>query len=312
MMSFLGIHCNAQVRIMGQADKDTIVAGEEFDYELTLSIPKGYDVDWKQFDDTLGKQINVKNQGTINTTAINGDRLVMKQHITMTAFDSGYVNIPRIPIGYSKNANDTTREYIYSDEYPIYVQTIDVDTTEMIKPIVAPISQSITAKEIIPWAVLAIIAGGIGFLIFVIIRNSKRKPKDVVVEKKVKKIPAIVTARAKLSEMQTNESWNTRHIKDYYTDLTDIAREYLEGQFAIEAVEMTTDEIMEAVNALSLSNSTKSKLHDTLTTADFVKFAKASPSADQNKQSFNDINSFVEDSYIYFQEEEKKKEEEKK
>ena len=75
---------------------------------------------------------------------------------------------------------------------------------------------------------------------------------------------------------------------------------------------MTTDEIMEAVNRLDLNNLTKSKLRDTLTTADLVKFAKANPSAEQNKQSFSDINNFVEDSYIYFQEEEKKKEEESK
>ena len=110
--------------------------------------------------------------------------------------------------------------------------------------------------------------------------------------------------------MKNNELWNSTQTKDYYTDLTDIAREYLEGQFDIDAVEMTTDEIMSAVNELNLNSVTKAKLQDTLTTADFVKFAKANPTAEQNKQSFSDINNFVEDSYVYFQEEEKKKEEE--
>ena len=133
-----------------------------------------------------------------------------------------------------------------------------------------------------------------------------------MVEKKKPTIPAIVTARAKLADMKDNELWNSLKVKDYYTDLTDIAREYLEGQFEIDAVEMTTDEIMAEVNALDLQDFVKMKLQDTLITADLVKFAKANPSKDENEQSFKDINLFVEDSYAYFQEEKKKKEEENK
>ena len=73
---------------------------------------------------------------------------------------------------------------------------------------------------------------------------------------------------------------------------------------------MTTDEIMQEVNGLNLNAATKEKLRETLVTADFVKFAKANPTAEQNKQSFVDINSFVEDSYVFFKEEEEKKKEE--
>ena len=121
-----------------------------------------------------------------------------------------------------------------------------------------------------------------------------------------------MTARAKLADMKESEQWNSTKTKDYYTDLTDIAREYLEGQFQIDAVEMTTDEIMRKVNKLNLNNLIKEKLQETLVTADFVKFAKANPTAEQNKKSFIDINSFVEDSYVFFEEEKKKKEEEAK
>ena len=173
------------------------------------------------------------------------------------------------------------------------------------------ISQGITAKEVFPWVTVAIIAAGI--VLLVIYHRKHRKPKDKVEEvKKKPAIPAIVTARAKLAGMKDNETWNSANAKEYYTDLTDIAREYLEGQFEIDAVEMTTDEIMQAVNALSLNGITKDKLQETLITADLVKFAKANPTAEQNEQSFKDIDFFVEDSYVFFQEEKKKKEEETK
>ena len=313
MMSFIGIQCDAQVTFLrGRTDADTIVVGQPFDYQLSLTIPKDYFVEWKQFGDTLSKSIDVINVEDIKTTAINNsDNVIMTQNLTLTSFDTGYVYVPEIAITYSKSLQDSIRYTLRTDEKELYVTTVAVDTTEAFRPIKGVMRQGFTAKEVFPWVALAIIIAGVVYLIIYLKKH--KKTKEVVVEEKKKPtIPAIITARAKLAEMKDNEVWNTPKTKDYYTDLTDIAREYLEGQFEIDAIEMTTDEIMDAVNKLNLSNLTKSKLQDTLTTADLVKFAKANPSAEQNKQSFSDINNFVEDSYIYFQEEEKKKEEESK
>lgn len=313
MMSFLGIRCEAQVSsLKGRTSADTIIVGQPFDYQLSLTIPKDYFVEWKQFGDTLGKSIDVLGIDDIKTTSINNsDNVLMTQNLTLTSFDTGYVYVPEIAITYSRNLQDSTRYTLRTDEKELYVTTIAVDTTLAFRPIKGIIHQGITAKEVFPWCIIAIIIAGLVYLIIYL--KNHRKPMDIVVEEKKKPtIPAIITARAKLAEIKNNEFWNTAKTKDYYTDLTDIAREYLEGQFEIDAVEMTTDEIMQEVNKLNINNFTKSKLHDSLTIADMVKFAKANPSTEQNKQTFSDIDSFVEDSYIYFREEEQKREEESK
>lgn len=313
MMSFFGIRCYAQMTIFsGRTTADTIVVGQPFDYQLSLTINKDFYVEWAQFGDTLSKAIDVISVEDVKTTPINNsDNVIMTQNLKLTSFDTGYVYVPEIAINYSKSLQDSVRRTLRTDEKELYVTTIAVDTTQAFRPIKDVIKQGYTAKEVLPWVAIVIALAGIVYL--VIYLNKHKKPKVVVVEEKKKPtIPAIITARAKLNEMKDNELWNSAKTKDYYTDLTDIAREYLEGQFEIDAVEMTTDEIMDAVNKLNLNNLTKSKLQETLTTADFVKFAKANPTAEQNKQSFSDINNFVEDSYIYFQEEAKKKEEESK
>ena len=310
MMTLAGMQCVAQVTFLrGRADADTIAVGQPFDYQLSLTIPKDYYVEWGQFGDTLSKSIDVLNVGDITTTPIsNSDNVIMSQHLTLTSFDTGYVYVPEIGVTYSKSLQDSLRFTLYTNEAELYVTTVAVDTTQAFRPIKTVIRQNVTAKEVFPWVVVALVIAGI---VYLIIRRKKHpKVKEKVVEEKKKPvIPAIVTARAKLAEMRDNESWNSSKTKDYYTDLTDIAREYLEGQFEIDAVEMTTDEIMEAVNTLNINSLTKEKLQETLVTADFVKFAKANPTAEQNKKSFTDINGFVEDSYEYFKEEEKKKEE---
>lgn len=313
IMSWFGGPCLAQnVFFNRNATADTIIVGQPFDYQLLLTIPKDYYVEWKQFGDTLSKSIDVVEAGDVITTPINNsDNVRMTQDLKLTSFDTGYVYVPSIDIVYSTSIKDSVRRTLHTGEYEIYVTTVAVDTTEAFRPIKDVIRQGITAKEAFFWIAVIVILAGITYLMIYLFKHKKNK-EVVVVEKKKPTIPAIVTARAKLADMKENELWNSRNIKDYYTDLTDIAREYLEGQFQIDAVEMTTDEIMQEVNELNLNSLTKSKLYDTLTTADFVKFAKANPTAEQNKQSFADINNFVEDSYIFFEEEKKKKEEDEK
>ena len=312
-MSLLGEHGIAQNVFLNRfATADTITVGQPFDYQLLLTIPKDYYVEWKQFDDTLSKSIDVVEVGEVITTPIkNSDNVRMTQDLKLTSFDTGYVYVPSIEITYSETLTDSVRRTLRTGDYEIYVTTVAVDTTEAFRPIKDVIRQGATAKEITFALVVLIIVAGVIYLIVYLSRFKKEKAV-VVIEKKKPTIPAIVTARAKLADMKENELWKSAKTKDYYTDLTDIAREYLEGQFEIDAVEMTTDEIMSEVNGLNLNSITKSKLQNTLVTADFVKFAKANPSAEQNKQSFDDINSFVEDSYIFFEEEKKKKEEEAK
>ena len=313
MMSAFSIRCDAQaVSLKGRINVDTILVGQPFDYQLSLTVPKDYNVDWKRFGDTLSKSIEIIKEGELTTTPVeNSDNVLMQQQLTMTTFDTGYVYVPEIDIYYSKSLQDSVRYKLHTMEKELYVQTVAVDTTQAFLPINGVIKQHITAKEVLPWAAIVLAVVGILYLIYYLQKHRKAKDK-VVVEKKKPTVPAIVTARAKLADMRNNESWNSLKIKDYYTDLTDIAREYLEGQFAIDAVEMTTDEIMAEVNTLNLQDFVKMKLQDTLITADLVKFAKANPSKDENEQSFKDINLFVEDSYAYFQEEKKKKEEENK
>ena len=313
IMSLLGERCVAQNVFLNRfATADTIAVGQPFDYQLLLTVPKDYYVEWKQFGDTLSKSIDVLEASDVVTTPINNsDNVKMTQNLKLTSFDTGYVYVPPIEITYSTSIKDSVRRTLYTGEYEIYVTTVAVDTTAAFRPIKDVMRQGITAKEALLWLSIVIILTGLAYLIYYLSKHKKEK-EVVVVEKKKPTIPAIVTARAKLAGMKENELWNSAKTKDYYTDLTDIAREYLEGQFQIDAVEMTTDEIMREVNELNLNDFTKSKLQNTLTTADFVKFAKANPTAEQNKQSFIDINSFVEDSYIFFEEEKKKKEEEVK
>lgn len=300
-----------QVYLNGKTNVDSIMVGQPFDYQLTLTIPENYYVEWMQFGDTLSKSVDVINASEVVTTPINNSDVMMTQHLTLTSFDTGYVYVPEISITYAESVRDSIRRTLRTEEQELYVSTVAVDTTQAFRPIKGVMKQGITAKEFFQWTGVLIAVIGIIFLILYLLKKNKNKVVEKV-EKPKPTIPAIVTAREKLAEVKTNEAWNTSNTKEFYTDITGIAREYLEGQFDIDAVEMTSDEIIDSVKSLNFSGKSFDRFRDTLVNADLVKFAKANPTADQNKQAFNDVNSFVEDSFVFFQEEEKRKAEEEK
>ena len=313
IVSAFGVRCQAQtVAFRGTVYADTILVGQPFDYQLSLTIPKDFIVEWKQFGDTLSKSIDILQEGELTTTPVaNSDNVKMTQMLKMTSFDTGYVYVPEIVIYYKESPTDSVNHRLFTFEKELYVKTVAVDTTQAFRPINNIIKQGVTAKETLPWVVIVIVLIGLTYLTYYF--KTHKKPKTVdIPEKKKPTIPAIVTARAKLAEMREKEQWNSSNIKEYYTDLTDIAREYLAGQLNIDAIEMTSDEIMQAVHALDINEIAKSKLQETLITADLVKFAKANPTKDDNEQAFKDIDYFVEDSYAYCQEMEKKRKEEAK
>ena len=99
-------------------------------------------------------------------------------------------------------------------------------------------------------------------------------------------------------------------MKEYYSSLTDIAREYIEGQFGVNAVEMTTDDILEEIKPLHFSQETYDKLKDTMEVADLVKFAKYSSSNLESENAMNSMTEFVNESYEQYKQ--RKAEEEAK
>lgn len=109
-----------------------------------------------------------------------------------------------------------------------------------------------------------------------------------------KQIPPYVLAVRQLDALREKKLWQKGADKEYYTRLTDILRIYLFGRFGINAMEMTSEQIREAIAHCDMISDEAALVNDVLSEADFVKFAKARPSADVNERTFNDVRQFVE------------------
>jgi hypothetical protein len=131
------------------------------------------------------------------------------------------------------------------------------------------------------WIYLLILLaiGVIGYFVYKYIKKRQSQPK---VEAIVYTSP-IEKATSLLQQLEKKELWQKGEIKNYYSELTDIARNYIEEEIHIPAMESTTSELIEGLRKaakqqkLKLSNETVENLEKVLKQADLVKFAKVKP-----------------------------------
>lgn len=207
----------------------------------------------------------------IDTVKKNDQYELIKKY-GLTQFDSGKYTIPSIKILIDKKP-------FLTDSINVEVASVKVDTLQQkmydIKDI-TPVKEGLGDwwKYILGLVLIALIGAAIYGLI-------KRRQKKAI-EEEVYKTP-IEKATSLLNNLEKKELWQKGEVKEYYSELTDIARNYIEEAIDVPAMESTTSELIVALQAASIKKKmtitpeTVSNLERVLRQADLVKFAKSKP-----------------------------------
>lgn len=227
-------------------------------------------------------------------TADLGNGLVeMKRALIIQAFDSGAYTIP--PFYMMGTNGDTLR----TKELTLKVNPVDVSQMKDINPIADAMEFETKWYDWIPdwitdywqlWiaAILLIAAGICAYLILT-------KKVDVPLIPKKKPIPPYQLALLRLAELKEANLWQSGQEKEYYTRLIDILRDYLQGRFGINAMEMTSQQITRILQHNEATRLSNERMKRILEIADMVKFAKVRPLPDDNFRAFNEATQFVEE-----------------
>ena len=294
---------NAQnVEVEGKVNDTKVQVGKPFTLDLSLKVPYGWFVEWNDFAiDTLSEQLDIIKRSEVERTADADSNVIVKQQLTLMTFDTGQIQVPAVGLTYAKSFDDPDRLKAYTDPINLYSTTITVDTTMAYKPIVEPIAAPIQMKEVFPW-ILAVLL--LALAVFGIWYWRKHRKTEVDADGNIVRgpvIPPYDKAVGDLENLRQQKLWQSGKVKEYFSSLTDIAREYIEGQFGLNAVEMTTDDILEEVKPLHFSQETYNKLKETMEVADLVKFAKYSAANLESENAMNSMTEFVNESYAQFQ-----------
>jgi hypothetical protein len=284
----IGTLANAQ-SIRSTIDSTDLLIGDQFHLDLWADIPAGSTVAWPQFRDTLTKTIEVVEATVPDTLRKENGDYTVHQRLTLTSFDTGFMVIPPIAFLFD-NDSAMLRE---SDPFLVSYSEFEVDMEHDIMDIKGPMDVPLNWRKILWWILLFhIVVGGI-LLLIRWLRNRERKV-PVPAARVVPTRPAHEIAMEKLEELRLKKLWQGDRTKEYYIELSDIVREYIEFRFGIMALEQTTDETVAALLRQQVDAQQVDTLRKMLQLADLAKFAKYRPMSDENEKSMDVAKGFVE------------------
>ena len=290
VLSFLqGTKLYAQQTLIDVSiDSAAILIGEQTVLHLTVTTDNGKNVILPIPNDTLMTGVEVLNIAKADTTLIDNNRLLIKQDILVTSFDSSLYLLPPFKV---IDQTDT----IYSNQVALKVSTIPVNIDK-------PDEFNDIKDTWDPPFVLAdyyLLIYGVLFACFLIcligyiLKRLRNRQSIIPFKKQEPKLPPFEMAMKELDEIKQQKLWQQGRNKEYYTLLTDTLRKYMVNRFGINAMEMTSGEILELIRLESEANSSYNSLKQILELADFVKFAKLHPLPDENELSLMNAYLFV-------------------
>lgn len=289
---FIHIAVKAQADALVTLDTNAILVGNQINLHLSFTGPKGIEIQWPKLNDTIISEIEILEKSKIDTSfSQDNSKIILHQTLKITSFDSGYYAIPPFRFNYKK-PGDQLVQYAETQAVLLSVHTIPVDTAKEIRDIKKPIEAPFTFREALPWIIALLLLAGTGYFIYYYLK--KRKKAEPVFRAPVKiKLPPHQIALDALENLRNKKLWQSGQIKDYHTELTDIIRDYVYGKFAIHAPELTSDEILNALNYTATNEQARQKLGQTFVVADLVKFAKMQPMPMEHDASLNNAIEFV-------------------
>lgn len=212
----------------------------------------------------------------IDTLVLTEDGDVRRQSwtIRLTTFDSGKAVIPPVRFWY-RTTTDTLQHSAFTNPLFLSITTIPFDPKGDIKDIKPPLNAPWLFGDFLPYLIaLAILV--LAALAYYYYRKKKKRREEALLPPK----PAVPPGEAALMALRALEEkrlWQQGKIKEYYSEVTEIVRRFLEDQFGILALESTSDEIMQQLKALPEASPLLKEFGAFFTTADLVKFAKYGP-----------------------------------
>lgn len=246
----------------------------------------------------------------VDTLSREGRRLRLRKRYVMQAFSEGRYNLGRPGVLYAdKNIVDTlwARDSLYLE-----VATFQIDSTSQsiydVKPQRNLPFRFGEVSGYAQWGALALVLLLAAAYALKRYLESRGKRLGDLFRPSPPQPPHVVAIKA-LEALHHQKLWQNNKHKQYYSALTDILRTYVAARWGFGAMEMTSDEIIETMRAEELPDKARMDLTAILRDADLVKFAKATPEAEQNEADYLKAYYFVEETKVAEAEEETEEQE---
>lgn len=267
-----GVVLFAQNPLTTSIDSAKIKVGAQANFTIKATVKSKDRVNFPE--GKLFGQLEVLESYPVDTVKKGSTYELIKKY-GLTQFDSGRYVIPRLPVV----INNKT---LQSDSLSLEVSNVKVDTLKQKMFDIKPVASQPSSNAWVWWLLGSlVVAGALAYGIWWYVTKRKKQPAKKTADERV--VSPIEKATEQLQNLERKELIKQGAVKEYYSELADIARMYIEEAIHIPAMESTTTELIEAMHnatqkrKMLLKQETFEQLEQVLRTADMVKFAKSKP-----------------------------------
>ena len=217
-----------------------------------------------------------------DTVRVKGRKMEPKSYdidvsMVVTSFDEGRYELP--PLSIIRASGVDRVDTLVFDPKVLDISTMPVDTaTYQIHDIKGVVRYPLKASEVIPYVLGVLALAFVAVMIWMLIVSRRKRNGGGA----ARKDPPYLVALRKLEHFRGSKYWVPEKQKAFYSGITDALREYIDARYGIDAMEMTTAEIFKDLKSSGVPADLYEEMKTLFETADFVKFAKASASDEEN------------------------------
>ena len=270
----------AQISISSCVDKSRITIGDLITYTVTVTHDKDVRVEMPGLGANLGG-FEIRDYD-VQEPKKKEDMIVTRVDYTISTFFAGEFEIPSLTVTYF-TPGDSTAKALTTEKIKIVVESVKPSEAGDIRDIKPPVEIPRNWWHVARWFVLGGTLIGSAVLVFVLYRR-KKAGKGLLPAREVPPRPPHEVAYEALDGLRERDLLERGKIKAFYTEVSEIIRQYIEGRYFIVAMEMTTTEVLEGLSDEEVLEEEFQLFQAFLERCDLVKFAKVVPSVEENDE----------------------------
>ena len=273
-----------------RADKTKMTIAETFLLEFEAAIEPGFEVQMPKIDKVL-VNFGIVDWDNLGDKLDENNNVVSRYRYRLEPFLSGTFPIPAFTFQFTDVNNPEEKTYELITE-PIDIEVTSLLDEQRAELVIADIEDVVQMpKKSSYWPLWAL---GMVTIIAAISSWVYSRRKRVAELVRIFK-PAHEIAYDRLRALVKDDPVKKGRIKEFYEQISNILRHYIEHRFNLKAPERTTEEfLIELTTTEVLGADDKAGLGEFLKLSDLVKFAKHNPTIEQIQKTFDLVKNFIE------------------
>lgn len=268
------------ITIESRVDKSRITIGDLITY--TLLVRHVPEIEVKEIPIAANLGMFEVRDYKVHDPKHEDEQWVQQYDYVISTFETGEFVIPSLEVRYTSKG-DTTEKKLPTEEIKIFVASMKPSETGDIRDIKPPVEIPRNYRQLI--IITAIVVGLIALVAFVYLLIKRyRTGQSLLARRPRPPRPVDEVALEALEALLRKDLIGQGLVKQFYIEISEIIRRYLEGRFDIIALEMTTQQLLQQMQRRDLEAQHIDRMTEFMELSDLVKFAKYAPTEAENEQ----------------------------